>query len=72
MTDPRYEGAEHRRPIPDLSQFDEYVTVQEVSEVLRVSKMTVYRLVRTKELDSKRIGRSIRIPVEDLERYLRE
>lgn len=40
----------------------EYLTVVEVATVLRLSKMTVYRLIATGELPSVRIGRSIRIP----------
>ena len=40
----------------------DYLTVLEVATVLRLSKMTVYRLVATGELKAVKIGRSIRIP----------
>jgi excisionase family DNA binding protein len=53
---------------PDLA----WVTVAEVAEVMRVSKMTVYRLIQANELRAARIGRSLRIGRADLERYLRE
>jgi excisionase family DNA binding protein len=39
---------------------DPFWTVIEVTSALRVSKMTVYRLARTGELEHVRIGRSIR------------
>lgn len=55
------------RPVPPR-----FLTVQEIAKNLRVSKMTVYRLVETGELDHVRIGRSIRIPVVGLQRYLEE
>lgn len=48
-----------------------FLTVREVAEALRVSKMTVYRLVGSGELESKRIGRSFRIPEKALSRYLK-
>jgi excisionase family DNA binding protein len=38
------------------------LTVAEVSTMLRVSKMTIYRMVHSGELDHVRVGRSFRIP----------
>ena len=46
------------------------LTVEEVAEVLRVSKMTVYRLAEKGELPSVRVGRSIRIVEDGLDMYL--
>lgn len=46
------------------------MTVAEVAEAMRVSKMTVYRLVHSGEMGSVRIGRSYRIPESALERYI--
>jgi excisionase family DNA binding protein len=48
------------------------LTVAEVAEMLRVSTMTVYRLIRTGELPAVRVGRSYRVKKTDLERYLDE
>ena len=48
------------------------LTVEEVAEVLRVSKMTVYRLAEKGELPSVRVGRSIRIVEDGLDMYLRQ
>lgn len=49
-----------------------WFTVAEVAERMRVSRMTVYRLVEARELPATRIGRSVRINRDDLERYLRD
>jgi len=53
-------------PIPDEPLF----TITEVAEALRVSKMTIYRLVHSGELPAMRIGRSIRVPSANLRTYL--
>lgn len=47
-------------------------TVAEVAAILRVSKMTVYRLVNDGTLPAFRFGRSIRINPDDLKRYLNQ
>jgi excisionase family DNA binding protein len=47
-----------------------YVTVAEVAGQLRVSNMTVYRLVQSGQLPAVRIGRSYRIREEDVDKYL--
>ena len=39
-----------------------FQTVAEVAELMRVSKMTVYRLVHSGELPAVRFGRSYRVP----------
>jgi len=39
-----------------------FLTVAEVAEMMRVSTMTVYRLVHSGELPAVRFGRSFRIP----------
>ncbi len=48
-----------------------YLTVEEVADVMRVSKMTVYRLLHSGELPGVRVGRSFRVPEDALEAYLR-
>jgi excisionase family DNA binding protein len=45
----------------DLSEV-RFLTVAEVADVMRVSKMTVYRLVHSGELPAIRFGRSFRVP----------
>ncbi len=48
----------------------ELLTVAEVAEHLRVSTMTVYRLIQRDELAALRIGRSYRIEQQALDTYL--
>ena len=48
-----------------------FLTVQEVAELMRVSKMTVYRMVHAGELPAVRFGRSYRVPANAVESYLR-
>ena len=48
-----------------------FLTVAEVASIMRVSKMTVYRLVHAGELPAVRVGRSFRVPEEDVHKYLR-
>jgi excisionase family DNA binding protein len=47
-----------------------FLTVTEVAATLRVSNMTVYRLINTGSLAAVRIGKSFRIREDDLNRYL--
>jgi excisionase family DNA binding protein len=49
-----------------------FMTVGEVAAVLRVSTMTVYRLINSGQLPAVRIGRSFRVREEELDRYLAE
>jgi excisionase family DNA binding protein len=49
-----------------------YLTIAEVATMLRVSKMTVYRLVRAHALASVRFGNSYRIPEDAVEEYIRK
>jgi len=39
-----------------------FLTVNEVADMMRVSSMTVYRMVHSGELPAIRFGRSFRIP----------
>ena len=48
-----------------------FMTVAEVASALRVSKMTVYRLVHSGELPAVRVGRSFRVPEKAVQEYLR-
>ena len=47
-----------------------FLTVAEVAEIMRVSRMTVYRLVHSGELASVRVGRSFRVPERAVHDYL--
>ncbi len=39
-----------------------FMTVTEVADIMRVSKMTVYRLIRSGEMPAIRVGKSCRVP----------
>ncbi len=62
--------ADRRCGVSSLSEV-RFLTVQEVAAVMRVSKMTVYRLVHSGELASVRVGRSFRVPERAVHDYLR-
>ena len=48
----------------------EFLTVAEVASMMRVSKMTVYRLVHSGELPAVRVGKSFRVPERAVHDYL--
>lgn len=48
-----------------------FMTVAEVALVMRISKMTVYRLIHQGELEAVRIGRSFRVPEKAVNQYMR-
>ncbi|MDQ1643057.1 MAG: hypothetical protein QOJ90_2408 [Actinomycetota bacterium] len=57
------------RPDRPLSEVT-FLTVAEVASVMRVSKMTVYRLVHAGTLPAVRVGRSFRVPEQAVHEYL--
>ena len=48
----------------------QFLTVGEVAGVLRISNMTVYRLISSGQLPAVRVGRSYRLRLEDVDSYL--
>jgi len=46
------------------------LTVREVAEGMRISTMTVYRLIRSGALPAIRVGKHFRIRSRDLDHYL--
>ena len=59
-----------RSDTTDLPQV-QFLTVAEVAARMRVSKMTVYRLVHGGELPAARVGRSFRVSRRAVENHLR-
>jgi excisionase family DNA binding protein len=57
-----------RRPIVG----DRLLTVAEVAGTMRVSNMTVYRLIKAGQLAAIRVGKNYRIRESDVDRYLSE
>ena len=48
-----------------------FTTVAEVASLMRVSKMTVYRLIHNGDLPAVRVGRSFRVPESAVHDYLK-
>ncbi|AGM03062.1 excisionase [Amycolatopsis sp. MJM2582] len=55
--------------LPSVGQV-QFLTVAEVATLMRVSKMTVYRLVHSGELPAVRVGKSFRVPEKAVHEYL--
>jgi excisionase family DNA binding protein len=49
-----------------------FLTVTEIATIMRVSRMTVYRLVHSGELASIRVGRSFRVLEQDVLQFVRK
>jgi excisionase family DNA binding protein len=62
------ESTEGTSGIPGMT--GRFLTVAEVARQLRVSNMTVYRLIKSGNLGAVRVGRGYRIPDGDLRKYL--
>ncbi len=56
------------RPLAEVK----FLTVAEVASVMRVSKMTVYRLVHAGTLPAVQVGRSYRVPEQAVHDYLEQ
>ncbi|WP_419394049.1 substrate-binding domain-containing protein [Cytobacillus praedii] len=52
-----------------MSDKDVSYTIEEVASLLKVSKLTVYDLIKKEELPSYRVGRQMRVDMKDLEEY---
>ena len=48
-----------------------FLTIYELAVIMRISKMSAYRLVHTGELEAIRVGRSYRIPEQAVVNYMR-
>ncbi|MGH2717937.1 MAG: helix-turn-helix domain-containing protein [Actinomycetota bacterium] len=51
---------------------DHLLTVSEVAAIMRVSNMTVYRLIKSGQLAALRVGKNYRIRESDMNQYLNE
>ena len=65
---------EERGPLnePQMMGGDRLLTVGEVAATMRVSNMTVYRLIKSGQLGAIRVGKNYRIRESDVNRYLSE
>jgi excisionase family DNA binding protein len=70
-SEPTQPPAGGARPVDSPLSEVRFLTVAEVAAVMRVSKMTVYRMVHGGELPAVRVGRSFRVPEKAVHDYLR-
>src|SRR5690242_8267134 len=54
----------------EISNMREIMTPEQVAEYLQLNKDTVYRLIRSHQLAASKIGRTYRIPKEDVDAFL--
>jgi excisionase family DNA binding protein len=54
----------------DISEV-RFLTIAEVATMMRVSKMTVYRIVHSGDLPAVRVGRSFRVTEKDVNEYIK-
>ena len=45
------------------------LTPQEVAEMLKISKSTVYELIKKNSINSYKVGKKLRIDLNDIEKY---
>lgn len=60
------------KPNPIESRKEEYVTIREAADYLRVSLRTAYRWIDQGKLKYFRAGSSTRIPLSELDRFISE
>lgn len=53
-----------------MGDTSEWLTVDEIAGRMRISKMTVYRMVHVGQVPATRFGRTLRIRAADFEDYL--
>lgn len=68
--EPHVEGVTLNKERPFVG--DRLLTVGEVADTMRVSNMTVYRLIKSGQLPALRVGKNYRIRVSDVDNYLSE
>jgi excisionase family DNA binding protein len=59
-----------RPKVTPVEEEHRLLTVREVADTMRVSTMTVYRLIRNESLGAIRVGKHFRVRTRDLEGYL--
>lgn len=55
----------------DKNNPTEYLTIEEVAKLLRVSYLTVYRWIKANKLSAYKAGKQYRIKKSDLDEYIR-
>ena len=60
------------KPMESWSEIDQLLTVAEVADCLKLSVRSVRRLIARNQLSVIRIGRSVRVRLEDLNSFIDE
>ena len=53
-----------------LSEYPDILTTEEVCQLLKVSKNTIYKLIHSKQLKAKNVMRHYRIPKSELLHFM--
>jgi excisionase family DNA binding protein len=69
VLDDAYRAGRQRGDVTVTAFRHELLTAREVAELMRVSTMTVYRLIKSGELPAIRVGKHLRIRRDDVEAY---
>lgn len=56
----------------DSAPRTKFLTVAEVADMLRVSRMTIYRWVHAGDMPAVRFGRSFRVPQAAVDEFMRQ
>lgn len=63
-------GRPRKEEVSELPKDQEFFTAEEIAELLRVTKMTVYRLLNAGAIPYHQVGKAKRIAKADLDAYL--
>lgn len=55
----------------DISNMDRLITIDQATELLGVSRQTIYRMIERGNLQARHIGRSSRVVLSSVERIIR-
>lgn len=55
-----------------MSQQDEWLSVEEVAQILKMDEETVRRWIRNRQLKAYRFGRDYRIRRDDFDRFVKD
>ncbi len=72
MANGTFHRSDERMPRRRPFNADRLLTVADVAETMRVSNMTVYRLIKNGSLAAVRVGKNYRIRESEVDRYLSE
>jgi len=56
--------------VSEDAHFRKMLTAQEAAEILNIGRSTIYQMIKEKEIPSVRIGRSVRIRQQALEKFI--